>query len=63
MEAEIEAATYRIDAAAKLLGISLNSAYTAARTKELPTIRIGKRLLVPRVALEKMLAGNDLTNV
>jgi excisionase family DNA binding protein len=63
METELEAVTYRIDAAAKLLGISLNSAYTAARTKELPTIRIGKRLLVPRAALEKMLAGTDLANV
>ena len=41
--------------AAKLLGISRNSAYEAAARGELPTIRIGRRLLVPKLALERML--------
>ena len=42
--------------AAKELGISKGSAYEAARTGEIPTIRIGRRLIVPRVAFDKMLA-------
>lgn len=42
--------------AAKLLGISNGSAYEAARNGQIPTIRIGRRLIVPRVALERMLA-------
>jgi excisionase family DNA binding protein len=44
--------------AAVLLRISRGSAYQAAKTKEIPTIRIGRRLLVPLTALERMLAGN-----
>ena len=41
--------------AARKLGIGLNSAYKAASNKELPTIKIGDRLLVPRAALEALL--------
>ena len=41
---------------AKILRIGRNSAYEAARTGEIPTVKIGKRLLVPRKALERILA-------
>ena len=41
---------------AKLLGISRNYAYELARRGEIPVIRIGKRLLVPKIGLEKKLA-------
>jgi excisionase family DNA binding protein len=40
---------------AKVLGIGRNQAYEAARRGEIPSIRIGKRLLVPLAALERML--------
>ena len=43
---------------AALLRISLGSAYEAAKRKEIPTIRIGRRLLVPSDALERLLSGN-----
>jgi len=42
--------------AAKILNVSRSSAYIAARTGELPTIRIGRRVLVPTAALRRMLA-------
>lgn len=44
--------------AAAILQISRGAAYQAAKTRELPTIRIGRRLLVPVAALDRMLAGN-----
>ncbi len=47
--------TVTIDEAAVALGIGRNSAYAAARTGEIPTIKVGKRVLVPIGALEKML--------
>ena len=47
--------TYTIAEAGKVVGIGRNSAYEATRTGQLPTIRIGGRLLVPRLALERML--------
>ena len=47
-----------LDEASVLLRISRGSAYQAAKTREIPTIRIGRRLLVPLAALERMLAGD-----
>jgi excisionase family DNA binding protein len=41
--------------AAKLLGISRTSAYEAAHRGELPVKVIGHRMLVPRVALLRLL--------
>jgi len=46
-----------VDHAAKLLGISRASAYTYARAGVLPTVRLGTRLLVPKAAIEKLLAS------
>jgi excisionase family DNA binding protein len=57
MNIELAAATYRIDEAAKVLGISRNKCYEAAKSGQLPTVRIGKRLLVPKIALAKLLEG------
>ena len=51
--------TITVDAAAQMLGIARHTAYKACHTGELPIIRIGKRFLVSRVALERMLAGKD----
>jgi hypothetical protein len=50
-------ATYSIDQVAALLGISRNKAYEAAGT-DFPVIRIGKRMLAPRVAIDAMLGIN-----
>jgi excisionase family DNA binding protein len=47
--------TYTVEEAAKLLRIGRNQGYEAAKSGELPTIKIGKRILVPRAALERML--------
>ena len=48
--------TYTVPETAKLLGIGRTAAYEAARTGQIPTIRIGKRLLVPVAALERLLS-------
>jgi excisionase family DNA binding protein len=47
-----------IDEAAKILGISRGGAYLAAKRGELPVLKIGKRLVVPDAALERLLGGN-----
>jgi excisionase family DNA binding protein len=45
-----------VSAAAKMLGVSRNTAYTMVKLKQLPTIRCGhRRLVVPLPALRKML--------
>ena len=47
--------TLSVVEAARLLGISRNLCYEAIRTGEIPSLRIGKRVLVPRRALEELL--------
>lgn len=49
------ALTYKIPEAARILGIGRNSAYEAARRGQIPTIKIGKLLLVPRAALDRLI--------
>jgi excisionase family DNA binding protein len=49
------ASTMSITEAADTLGIGRTLAYELARTGELPTIRLGRRLVVPRRALQRLL--------
>ena len=48
-------ATMTIPEAAELLGISRSAAYRAVTRGEIPTIRIGRRLLVPTAKLYAIL--------
>jgi len=54
--APVERVTLTVPEAAQLLGISRNEAYLAVQRGELPARRIGRRILIPRVALERWLA-------
>ena len=50
-----ERLTLSIPEAAKVLGIGRNLCYARVKTGEIPIIKIGRRLLVPRKALERLL--------
>lgn len=52
-------ATVSVERASEILGISRRSAYRAAANGELPTLRLGRRLLVPRVRLLELLGVSD----
>ena len=52
-----EPKTQTIAEAAQELGIGRNQAYEAAKRGEIPTIKIGKRILVLREPLKRMLLG------
>jgi excisionase family DNA binding protein len=47
--------TLTVEEAAEALGISRAFAYEAVARGAIPCIRIGRRILVPRIALERML--------
>ncbi len=53
---EADRLTLSVEEAAHLLSISRGLAYELARSGQLPVVRLGRRLLVPKVALERMLA-------
>lgn len=49
--------TTTVTVAGAILGISRGAAYQAARNGQLPTLRIGRRLVVPTAQLRQMLEG------
>lgn len=51
--------TLDVEQAGEILGISRRSAYRAANRGEIPTLRIGRRLLVPTARLLRMLGAGD----
>jgi excisionase family DNA binding protein len=49
--------TVTVDRAAGIVGVSRASAYEAVRYGQIPSIRIGRRILVPTAALLRLLAA------
>ncbi len=47
--------TLTVSEAAQLLGIGKSAAYEAAKRGEIPSLRIGRRVVVPQEALEELL--------
>lgn len=54
----MERKTISVAEAGQVLGIGRSAAYEAARRGQLPTIKIGRRLLVPITLLDHLLAGS-----
>ncbi len=54
--------TISVEEAGRWLGISRNAAYEAVKRGEIPTIKIGRLLLVPVAPFERMLGLSVNTN-
>lgn len=46
-----------VEEASKRLRLSRNAVYEAIARSEIPSIRFGRRILVPRAALDRLLSG------
>ena len=57
-----DSATITVEAAAEILGISRNSAYQAIKRGEIPSLRLGKRIVIPRAAFERMFDNSMSAN-
>jgi excisionase family DNA binding protein len=55
MSAKAERQTYTVPEFGQMLGIGKNQSYEAAKRGEFPVIKIGKRLLVPKAAGDRLL--------
>lgn len=53
-----ERPTLTVEETARLLGISRWLVQQAVRRGELPVVRIGRRILIPRIRLDALLAGS-----
>ena len=51
--------TLTVEEAARVLGIARNTAYVAVKAGQIPCVRIGRRRLVPRRALEMQLGAGQ----
>ena len=55
MTKDAERLTLSVDEAGRMLGLSRGLMYKAVREGDIPSIRIGRRILIPRAALHRML--------
>jgi excisionase family DNA binding protein len=51
-----ERPTLTVSETGRILGLSRQSAYNAVTAGEIPTIRLGRRLVVPTAALRRLLS-------
>ena len=59
----VERLTVTVEEAAVMLGISRTTAYGCASRNEIPTVRLGRRLVVPLTRLAAMLDGEGFTPI
>ncbi|MDP9363881.1 MAG: helix-turn-helix domain-containing protein [Chloroflexota bacterium] len=59
---EGDRATVTVEEAGRILGVGRGTAYEAARRGELPVLRLGRRLVVPVAALDRLLARDSNLN-
>jgi len=53
----MELMTYSVEEVATMLGIARGKAYEHVRSGEIPSIRMGRRLLIPRARFHAWLNG------
>jgi len=54
---DMERLTVTVDEARKMMGLSRGSMYQAIYAGQVPSIRVGRRILIPRARLEQILNG------
>lgn len=54
--------TLTVDEAADQLGISRATAYAGIKSNQIPHIKIGRRILVPITAMNKLVGANEDEN-
>lgn len=59
MNKKTQKLTMTVEETALVLGLSRNSCYQAVEAGSIPSIRIGKRILIPRYALERLLTDTE----
>jgi len=53
----VDRLTYNVPEAAALLGVSSRLVYQLAERNEIPVVRLGRRVLIPRIAIAQLVGG------
>ena len=56
-----ERLTITVAEAAIQLGISKGNCYEAIRQGSIPALRLGRRIVIPKAALQRLLAGEEMS--
>jgi excisionase family DNA binding protein len=59
LTSNLQKGTYTVEEAAAILGVGRSTAYEAANNGDIPAVRIGRRLLVPKLALQNLLNNGN----
>ena len=59
MSIDNEPLVLNVTTVAKLLSISRNSCYEAIRMGQIPSLRFGRRIVIPKAALDRLLNGQN----
>lgn len=54
-----EKATLTVRELSKMLGIGLTTTYALVKEQQFRTVRVGRRILIPKVTVKKWLEGGD----
>ena len=55
-----ECQTVNVDEAARIIGVGRNRLYESIREGQLPVLRLGRRILISRAVLERVLEAGEL---
>ncbi len=55
-----ECKTVNVDEAARIIGVGRNRLYETIREGQLPVLRLGRRIVISRVVLERILEAGEL---
>ena len=55
MESNIKRETLTVEEAGRILGIGRNKAYESVQRGDIPSLRFGKKIVVPREAIDRLL--------
>lgn len=50
---------YTVTETAQILNIGMNKAYELIQQRAIPNVRVGRRILIPKLALEKWLINSS----
>jgi excisionase family DNA binding protein len=53
----MEKLVYTVNETAQILNIGMNKAYELIQQKQIPHVRVGRKILIPKQPLEKWLAS------
>jgi excisionase family DNA binding protein len=60
INSQLEPLVFTVPEIAQMLGIGLNAAYTLTRSRDFPSIKVGRKIIIPKQRFMEWLNGNSM---